>query len=113
MNASLVQEGLIPVPLTVESISVLLGSLAALAFDRFPGLNTWFNDQTADHKRQLVMAALALLVGAVAFGGCNGLLETGFRCQPNALPDLIRILLLAAASNQATHLLAKPASGTH
>lgn len=103
--------GLVPLPLTAETVSVLLGGLAALAFDWFPGLAGWFHGLAINRKKQIITLSLLGIVGAVTFGGCKGLFDTGFACQPGSLPEIIRMLLVAAASNQATHLLTKPSTG--
>jgi hypothetical protein len=109
--AGFLGDGLVAVPLNAESVSVLLGGLAAIAFDWVPGLSGWFDGLSKSRKQQLILVVLAGLVGGVAFAGCRGWFDTGFACQPSSLPDLLRVLLAAAASNQAIHLLTKPSAG--
>ena len=95
--------------LTAENLAMMLASAMAMAFDHLPALRGWFGALEPATKRLWMSALLALLAGAVAFAGCQGWLQTDLACQPDQWPRLTQLLMLAMASNQAAHMLAKPA----
>ena len=96
------------VSVTAENLAVMLASAMAMVFDHLPALRERFGALAPQHKRVWMSALLAMMVAGVAFAGCQGWLQTDVACQPDQWPRLAQVFLLAVASNQAAHLLAKP-----
>ena len=102
------QGGLFKLALTPESLTALLSGLLAILFDWFPGLAPRFDSLSKLKKQQVMILLLTGVVGLVFAGSCGGLFEIGLACSPESLPQLLEYILMAAAANQAVHLLTKP-----
>jgi hypothetical protein len=103
--------GLFKLSITPQTLTVILSGLLALLFDWFPRLAPWYEGLSRLKKQQLMLGLLALIVAAVFGGSCYGLFSSGLACSRESLPELLQIILSAAAANQAAHLLTRPQSG--
>lgn len=107
-GARVTQAGMFSFLLTPENLSIILAGLLAYAFDWFPGLAPWFDKLSILKKKQLVIVILLGVVGVIFAGSCYGLFETGYACTKESIPELVKIILVAASANQAVHFLTKP-----
>ncbi len=92
--------------MTPELIVSLAGGLVALLFGYFPALRTWFAAKSSEYKSGMMILLMAL-VGFGAWGaGCIGWLDTGMACTKQAIPELLKYILIAIATNQAVNRIA-------
>lgn len=92
--------------MTTEQIITLAGALLAILFEYFPGLAGWFEGKGKAYKRLLMLASMALIVGAGFALSCYGR-SSAFTCDNNGIWNALTAFVLALAANQGTHLLIK------
>jgi len=93
-----------------DLLSYVLAALAAILFDWFPGLSSWYTNLSEMKKRQVMAALLLGIVLLIYAGSCAGILVTGMSCDKLGFAALIQIYLVAIGINQGAHALFKPAS---
>lgn len=92
--------------MTPELIVSIASGLIALLFGYFPVLRTRFGAQTSEIK-SLIMIGLMVLTGFGVWGaGCIGWIVTGMACSVDAIPDLLKYILIAIITSQGVNRLA-------
>ena len=113
--------------LSAETLVMVAGALLSLAFSYIPGLQPKYDALPATTKR-LVMLGLLVLVAGGAYGlACLGwgaliglagespatLRDTPLTCDVPGAAGLVRALILAILSNQATYLISPKVEPAH
>ena len=84
----------------------LTAGVIALVFGYFPALRVMFAALSSEAKSG-IMIGLMVLVGFAAWGaGCIGWIATDLACTQDSIPTLIKLILIAIVSNQATNRIA-------
>lgn len=91
---------------TPELLIVLLAGLAAILFDWFPRLSTWYDKLSVLKKKQLMAVLLAVIVSVIYSLGCLGVLALA--CTKAQVVELVSMYLVAIGINQGVHWLGKP-----
>lgn len=96
--------------MTTEVLLGIGGSLLSLLFEWVPGFKDWYIPKDPYMKR-LIMILLLLAGTVIVFGlacsGVLGALNWEVVCDAEGAWALFRLFLVAATSNQVTHLLVK------
>ncbi len=93
-----------------ETLAMAAGVLLSLGFRYLPGLAPWYDMRTKEEK-SLLMGGLILLTGLGIFGlSCAGWLDglwpgLSVTCDQAGLQGMIRNIVFALISNQATFLI--------
>jgi hypothetical protein len=93
--------------LTLETLNALLGATLSLLLS-FTTIRTWFENLSADLKRVLIIALLALISLSTYLLACSPLalqLDLSIQCDQHGLVELVSAFLAALISNQATYSL--------
>ena len=87
-----------------QTLTMIAGVVLSLAFSYIPGLRDWFNAQTGNTKRLIMLSAVAL-VTVGAFGlFCLGRYDA-VACSADGAWGLIETFVLAAIANQTAYQL--------
>lgn len=87
-----------------QTLTMIAGVVLSLAFSYIPGLRDWFDAQTSNTKRLIMLGAI-LVVAAGAFGvACLGRYD-GVVCDVNGAWDMVELFVLAAIANQTAYQL--------
>jgi len=92
--------------LTSDYIVLVAGAVIALVFGYFPVLNTWFAALTSEAKSGIMIGLMVLTGFGIWGAGCLGWMDTGVACTTAAIPDLIKLILLAIVGNQSANRIA-------
>lgn len=85
-------------------LTMIAGVILSLAFSYIPKLKTWFENQSPNTKRLVMLGAIALAAGG-AFGlACLGRFD-GLACTQAGAWDIVELLFLAAIANQTAYKL--------
>jgi hypothetical protein len=90
--------------MTPEQLAAIAGIVLSLAFSYIPGLKDWYDKQTGDYKRLIMLGSL-FVVAAGALGlSCANLLAV-FACTWAGAWQALLLFLSAAIANQMTFLV--------
>jgi len=97
-----------------NSLALIAGTVLSLLFSYVPGLRQRYDALAADHKRLVMLAALALVTLGLYGASCAGLYDLPFvasvECTRAGASGLFELFLSALIANQAT-FLASPKPG--
>jgi len=92
--------------MSVEQITVILGTALSLLVAYVPGFNAWF-DALASQSKALFMLAGAFVWVALVFAvSCAGYSPYGVVCTLTDAVSLLQLVIAFAIANQATYFLA-------
>lgn len=85
-----------------ELIVSLAGAVVALIFGYFPVLRVKYAGLTSEAKSGIMLGLMVVTALAVWGIGCAGWgwIDTGLACNSSALPHVLKLTILAIASNQ-------------
>ncbi len=95
---------------TPDLLAYIFAGLAAVLFDWFPGLSTWYGNLSELKKRQVMGAVLVVVLGIIYGGVCVKVFTSQISCDATGLAALVQVLLISLGINQGVHLLTKPES---
>ena len=87
--------------------ALLASALLSIVLEWFPGLSSWWSQLAGAKKTTINALLVALISGGSVYGKCK---LWGAVCPADwwgALGEIVVVLLLAAASNQAIHAMTK------
>ena len=94
--------------MTPEYLASVAGVVLSLAFSYVPGLREWFDAQIPQRKAQIMGLALIVVAGgAVGLACANIATLTGaaITCDAPGVVAVVKVLIAALVTNQATYLL--------
>lgn len=95
--------------LTSETLVVLAGTVLSLVFEYVPGVEKWYGGLDSQQKR-IVMAGVVIAVAAALLGlSCANSPYVLTECTPEGSWNLLGLVVMALAANQAVHRLFKKA----
>lgn len=95
---------------TPELLVAIFGAILALAFDWFPRLAPWYDTLSELKKRQLMGAAMTIVVAVILGGSCAGVFSVDLACTKESAASLIQMVLTIVTVNYSVHGLTKPSA---
>jgi hypothetical protein len=95
--------------MTAELLASILAMAMSLVFAYVPGLGSWYSQLTGERKAVIMAIGLIIIAGAafgVACAGLGDLIGLKLTCDGPGAVGLVRVLIAALVSNQATFILA-------
>lgn len=84
------------------NIGAVAGAIVSLAFKYVPGLNGWYDKQTAQFKELFMLGILVIVVAGMFGLSCAGW-ENFFACDQIGLKEALYVLVGAVLGNQGTY----------
>jgi hypothetical protein len=92
--------------MTATVLTGIASALLSILFEYVPGLRSWYG-ALKDNLQRLIMLGLLVVVAGVIFGwNCSGWFSgkiPAVSCDQVGVQELVWLLVIAVASNQATH----------